>query len=474
VLLNRPTSPLVDYSIEIEDAAGAHALSRSPSLEKKRLRVFALMMAMDMAILHFSYAVAGLLYEGVWWHDRALMGAYLITPLFYTLSFYNRAYSAEALSNIRFAARKVVLALLLSAALLNFIAFYMKANAEFSRVTFTLGLFFAIPLLIALRWLVTRYVERHWNGKVHNVLIVQDDGPRFELPHAQRVCARELELAPDPSDPFMYDRVGRLLENQDKVVVTCPLERRADWAHMLKAMGVRGEVVSEPAHTIGALGVTRYSGQDCTTLVVSTGPLGLRSRVVKRGFDWAIAAGALLVLSPLLISVAIAIKLEDGGPVLFVQRRMGRGNRLFNLLKFRSMRQVSTDADGTQCTARNDMRVTRVGRFIRSTSIDELPQLWNVLRGDMSLVGPRPHALGSRADSKLFWEIDRQYWRRHSLRPGLTGLAQVRGHRGNTEREQDLTDRLQSDLEYISGWSLRRDIGIMFQTLSVLRHERAY
>ncbi|MFL0355013.1 sugar transferase [Erythrobacter sp. GH1-10] len=160
--------------------------------------------------------------------------------------------------------------------------------------------------------------------------------------------------------------------------------------------------------------------------------------------------------------------------MLFVQRRLGRGNQFFEMLKFRSMRVEKNDQNGDRSTARDDDRITRIGAFIRATSIDELPQLINVLRGDMSVVGPRPHALGSRAKNKYFWEVDGQYWQRHSLKPGLTGLAQVRGHRGATEREKDLTDRLQSDLEYIAGWSLRRDIQIIAKTLWVLRHENAY
>ena len=160
--------------------------------------------------------------------------------------------------------------------------------------------------------------------------------------------------------------------------------------------------------------------------------------------------------------------------MLFIQRRMGRGNQFFDMFKFRSMRIEKLDHDGQASTARDDERITRVGRFIRSTSIDELPQLINVLRGDMSIVGPRPHALGSRANNKLFWEVDGQYWQRHCLKPGLTGLAQVRGHRGATEREADLTDRLQADLEYIADWSIRRDLAIILRTIAVLRHQNAY
>ena len=110
----------------------------------------------------------------------------------------------------------------------------------------------------------------------------------------------------------------------------------------------------------------------------------------------------------------------------------------------------------------------------RKSSIDELPQLFNVLKGDMSLVGPRPHAIGSLAGNKLFWEIDERYWHRHSLRPGLTGLAQIRGFRGATDLEPDLTGRLQADLEYLAGWTIWRDIAILFATVRVLFHDRAF
>ena len=144
------------------------------------------------------------------------------------------------------------------------------------------------------------------------------------------------------------------------------------------------------------------------------------------------------------------------------------------MYKFRSMATGRADQDGHRSTARGDERITRVGKFIRRTSIDELPQLFNVLRGEMAIVGPRPHALGSQAGAKLFWEVDERYWERHALKPGLTGLAQIRGFRGATANEGDLTDRLEADLEYLDGWSLARDIQIVFSTLGVLVHDRAF
>jgi polysaccharide biosynthesis protein PslA len=144
------------------------------------------------------------------------------------------------------------------------------------------------------------------------------------------------------------------------------------------------------------------------------------------------------------------------------------------MLKFRSMKREGADPAGSISTARDDDRMTRVGRFIRRTSIDELPQLINVLRGDMSLVGPRPHAIGSQAGDKLFWEVDSRYWQRHSLKPGLSGLAQVRGFRGATEHESDLANRLNADLEYLEGWTIWRDLRIIWLTLRVIVHDRAY
>lgn len=125
--------------------------------------------------------------------------------------------------------------------------------------------------------------------------------------------------------------------------------------------------------------------------------------------------------------------MEDGGPILFRQRRLGRGNRYFPIYKLRTMRVEGSDAEGSRSTGRDDDRITAIGKFLRRTSMDELAQLVNVLKGEMSIVGPRPHALGSQAGEKLFWQVDNRYWQRHSLRPGITGLAQVRGFRGATD-----------------------------------------
>lgn len=445
-----------------------------PSLERRRLRAYAIMLLADGAIFQFSFALAALIREGVWAEHRAMITAQVMLPLYFTIALYNGAYGVRALDSWTFASRKAMIALAISAALLNFVGFYTKSNDDFSRVVVTLGLTLTALLLVSLRRVFAMVIAARWDGRVTNRLVIDDGGSGFSFDGAERISAADYSLDPSSHDPFMLDRLGKLLRNQDQVVVSCPRERREDWAFLLKSAGVYGEIVSEPAHSLGAVGVHRYDDLDRTTLVVSTGPLGLRARILKRLFDVTLAGGALIALSPLLLIVALLIKLEDGGPVLFVQRRLGRGNQFFDMIKFRSMRVDKLDHDGNRSAAREDDRVTRIGAFIRRTSIDELPQIINVLKGDMSIVGPRPHALGSRANNKYFWDIDRQYWQRHCLKPGLTGLAQVRGHRGATEVEKDLTDRLQSDLEYIAGWSLQRDIAIVLRTARVLTHSNAF
>ena len=282
----------------------------------------------------------------------------------------------------------------------------------------------------------------------------------------------QVGLSPDLKDPVMLDRIAAIIRPFDRVVVTCPRDRQPAWAVVLKGTHVIGEIMLRDENRLGAIGVGEFATHD--TILVSRGPLSLANRMKKRLFDLAITIPALIGLAPLLAIVAIAIKLESRGPVLFKQMRVGQSNGTFEILKFRSMRSDASDHHGNRSTGRDDDRITRVGRIIRATSIDELPQLFNVLRGDMSIVGPRPHALGSLAGNELFWEVNERYWMRHALKPGITGLAQIRGLRGATHRREDLEDRLQSDLEYLNGWRLSRDFAILVGTVRVLIHPNAY
>lgn len=197
-----------------------------------------------------------------------------------------------------------------------------------------------------------------------------------------------------------------------------------------------------------------------------------RRRVVggpaKRAFDLLAAGSALVILSPILLGVWAVVRLESSGPGLFRQRRGGLHGRPFYILKFRTMRTCESRTI-TQAKA-GDVRTTRLGRLLRRFSIDELPQLVNVVMGDMSIVGPRPHAL---AHDRQFLSMDRNYAHRYHARPGITGLAQVSGSRGRTETPEKVAQRLEYDLAYVSGWSWKMEFQIILRTAWVLLKDRS-
>lgn len=185
----------------------------------------------------------------------------------------------------------------------------------------------------------------------------------------------------------------------------------------------------------------------------------------KRILDIVVSALALIVLLPFFLAIAAAIKWESRGPVFFLQNRWGRGGRMIRIFKFRSMRTELSDVTGVAQTRRNDPRVTRIGAILRKTNLDELPQLINILLGDMSLVGPRCHVPGMLAGGMLYEELVKDYHIRHLVRPGLTGLAQLRGYRGPTDREDLARARFASDLEYIRDFNIWLDVKILVGTL---------
>jgi exopolysaccharide biosynthesis polyprenyl glycosylphosphotransferase len=185
---------------------------------------------------------------------------------------------------------------------------------------------------------------------------------------------------------------------------------------------------------------------------------------IKRAFDVLSAAALIAAASPILLGAALAIKLTSRGPILFKQSRYGVNSELFGIYKFRSMRIDLSDASGVKQTRADDPRVTPVGRVLRRTNIDELPQLFNVLKGDMSLVGPRPHVPGMRAGGQLYEELVPHYFKRHNVRPGITGLAQINRLRGSTTEAKFARARIEYDLAYAENWSLLLDFRILWQT----------
>lgn len=442
------------------------------SMEHRRIQLYAMLFLFDVAIGFGSFWLAGKIYVGEHVSMRAIQVMQLTAPIYLVIAIYNRVYSIRALESFRNSIWRMGLALALAVMFFLVLTFYARTSADFARSTFSLAIAMAFVGMALVRVLVTFQIRIQFGGRVSNILIIDDGGPEIQLAGAERVTADAAMVENAQANPEALDLLGRTMRNNDRVIVSCPIERRVFWTRIMRAAGVRGEVVSEALQELGALALERHDGW--SFLVVSAGPLGLRDRLTKRAIDLAFTVPALILLGPVMLVVALLIKLEDGGPVFFVQPRMGQGNIMFDMLKFRSMKVAKLDSEGARSTSRDDDRVTRIGKFIRRTSIDELPQLLNVLRSEMSLVGPRPHALGSLANDKLFWEIDTNYWQRHSLKPGLTGLAQVRGFRGATETEDHLTDRLSADLEYIRNWSPLADIRIIFATARVLVHPNAY
>jgi Undecaprenyl-phosphate glucose phosphotransferase len=204
-------------------------------------------------------------------------------------------------------------------------------------------------------------------------------------------------------------------------------------------------------------------------------PLTFNQNLVKSVFDRLAAAIGIILLSPIFLAVAIVIKLDSKGPVLFRQNRYGFGDRVIGVYKFRTMKAETTDTNGEKQTEANDPRITRVGRFLRRSSLDELPQLFNVLRGELSLVGPRPHAVSMRVRQRRNEDIVPEYALRHHVKPGITGWAQVNGYHGPVDTERHLHNRVAYDLEYINHWSLWFDIRIILKTVFIaFGHRAAY
>lgn len=313
--------------------------------------------------------------------------------------------------------------------------------------------------------------------RVHDHLANPEPGLRFVGVYDDRMGQERI-------NPEGLDIAGRMEElvhlgrneGVDRIIIALPqaADRRiADVARKLEQLPVSVHVVTHIASDL--------IDEGAASSVSRLGPLGLLDVKKKPLSDWGplvkklediVLGSFLFVLAlPLMALIALAIRLESAGPVFFRQRRRGLNQRVIEMLKFRTMNVLEDGEDVRQATA-NDPRVTRVGRFLRRTSLDELPQLINVLKGEMSLVGPRPHAL---VHDEQFGEQLERYANRHQVKPGMTGLAQVRGFRGETGTPDKVRQRVEYDLEYIKMWSLGLDLKILAKTiLSVIKGRNAH
>jgi Undecaprenyl-phosphate glucose phosphotransferase len=262
----------------------------------------------------------------------------------------------------------------------------------------------------------------------------------------------------------------------DEIVIAIPVsevQRIAELIRRFQPFPISLRILAPPGFERFRILGSRRDG-NTTTFLVRKKPLDEAACVVKWLEDKVIAALCLTIALPLMLCIALAIKLDTPGPVFFRQRRLGAANRPFDLLKFRSMYVNAADPLGRRLTQAGDPRITRVGAFLRITSLDELPQLINVLRGEMSIVGPRPHPLAAQAGGVDYVDAVDNYTLRQRVKPGMTGWAQVNGWRGETARIEQLRRRIECDLYYVGNWSLTFDLLIIGRTLfSVLSQRNA-
>jgi Undecaprenyl-phosphate glucose phosphotransferase len=263
----------------------------------------------------------------------------------------------------------------------------------------------------------------------------------------------------------------------DLIIVAIPLAAETRMLQILKRLWEL-PVDIRISGAAGKLKLSRTSYTYMGNLPLLTAferPLSGWDDILKSLLDRAIALCAIVTLAPVMAAVAIAVRWESKGPVIFKQKRFGFNNQLVEVYKFRSMFTDMSDAAASKLVTKDDPRVTRVGRIIRKTSLDELPQLFNVLKGTLSLVGPRPHATQAKAAGTLYDEVVDGYFARHKVKPGITGWAQINGWRGETDTREKIEQRVKHDLEYIDRWSLGFDLYILAKTpLALLKSENAY
>jgi len=425
----------------------------------------------DVLLIVVATLTAALIRFQSVWHATTNDLLFVILPTFLLAAAALDCYHLDTLRTFSRSIGRVLIALTISAGLASAIAFALQVGAIYSRLE--IGLLFVIASgYLAIAHILYRVVLDHLSGAIEPRILILGPAANGVNPakNIERVIPTE---RPDPANPELLERMHAQLQYADRIILAFPDHAdRIAWARFVRLIGVDAELFEPELQNITVLGLNFW--QNTPTLVVSRGALNFGERALKRLFDLTLSTALLLGASPLILLLMVLIKLDSPGPAIFSQIRVGRNNRRYWCHKLRTMYADVSDADGRRSTSRDDDRITKIGKFLRRTSLDELPQLWNVMRGDMSLVGPRPHAIGSVAEGALFWEALPDYWTRHAMRPGITGLAQVRGLRGATETRSDIEKRVGADLEYINSWSIWLDIKILLQTLRVVLHRNAF
>ena len=397
-----------------------------------------------------------------------------------------RLYTLEALRNVKFQVKRTLVAWTGVVVLLVVAAFLLKVSEDFSRIWLLVWYLGSTALLVASRFVISHRLKR-WadQGRYFRAVAIVGAGPlgqRFvEAIQADRSLGLHVvgffddrrsrvpstvagvAVIGSTADLINHVRYGEI----DLVIIAMPLsaeDRVLQFAQQLRSLPVDVRLLSDAVgFNLANRPVSYWAG--IPALNIADKPMSGWNSLFKRLSDLVLASIALVLLAPLLALVALLIKLDSPGPVLFRQKRHGFNHNLFDIYKFRTMRANATDHAAEKLVTKDDDRVTRLGRFLRRTSIDELPQLWNVLKGDMSLVGPRPHALSAKAENQLYDEAVAEYAERHRVKPGITGWAQVNGWRGETDTVEKIQKRVEHDLYYIEHWSLWLDGWILILTV---------
>jgi Undecaprenyl-phosphate glucose phosphotransferase len=448
-------------------------------------------------IVVIGFAVYGIYVvpvNGLAWHyPVAITGVAALSILaFQTADIYQvQAFRSRASQYIRLASAWSIVFLLLSA-----VSFFGKLQDMVSRVWLAAFYIIGMVTLIGFRTVLCG-ILRHWTreGRLARRTVVVGGGEQgealvrqfkdqldsdiriiglFDDRNDDRSPSGEQRKLGTVDDLVEFGRRTRL----DLVIFSLPISAEARLLQMLKKLWVLPVDIRLAAHINKLKFRPRsysYLG-NVPVLDVFDRPIADWDVVMKWLFDKIVGGVALLLVAPLMAIIALAIKLDSRGPVLFKQKRYGFNNELIEVYKFRSMYADKTDATASKLVTRNDPRVTPLGRFLRKASLDELPQLFNVVfKGNLSLVGPRPHAVNAQAEERLYDEAVDGYFARHRVKPGITGWAQINGWRGETDTSEKIQNRVEHDLYYIENWSLLFDLYIVARTpFALMKTEHAY
>jgi Undecaprenyl-phosphate glucose phosphotransferase len=441
------------------------------------------LMLQEFAVVAGTACLASVLYHEAVWSQSPSFRLYLAADLFLAaaveligLAFGHykscQSQSWHAFLFSGFGAVALAFSVLLSA------LFLLKITELYSRATFVFQFIMVeFAVLTARAFFHARLQASISAGLVNarRVVVIGDPAKRAEF--ANRLKATGIQTVGSFSFPYdsaaSSERSERSLRElidgcrhlkPDDILI---LAKQVDIGRLSSLIASLSEVpvglhvvLVEAAAFLAAARIVEFG--NVVTMQVLRPPLSQWQRVAKRLFDIAVAGTGLLMLAPLLIMVTIAIKLDSRGPVLFRQRRHGYNNETIEVFKFRSMKVQPPEGDKFVQAVRNDSRITRIGAILRRTNIDELPQLINVLRGEMSIVGPRPHAT---AHNRMFEDKINVFSRRHVVKPGITGWAQVNGCRGITDTLEKMQQRVEHDLYYIDNWSFWFDLRIIVMTV---------